>query len=756
MIRRSVALRGLLLFAGATASALPAQDWTDDQLVAQAKAFDTESLPERLQQVGALLAHQGEAMNAMIARIHGDHREYLLKIDRLIGELSNPRWHVREAAERTLIEVGARADAILRQHAEKGDSLEESMRCRRILDAILAKGRTEEIRQTQILRGLVTTAFYLPSDPRMLRALRSALGHTDPTVVDATIRALGAHGSADEADAVFQMIDWKSGTYRQVALMALARMPNPRALELCSGLFRDGKLSRGEACAMLRGLRHRDDAAALLAELQTNADRVVAAGAAVQMPPPTGRRATLRLTLPDAARTPLEGTFADVVGDGRLLGGAIPGLPSALVSFAECDILDFPEHVATPTTDVRVFLIQGSLVTGKLVRVDRDSVQLQSPVFGALTIPRTDVQGIAVDPSLDRLVGASTDHDRVRLLTNEFVEGTIATVADGKVDIEVIGGGHRQLALADVAGLLTVRPRNIEPDATIYTRVDLAGGDRIIGFLVGSTTSHLALSAPMLGAAVVPIEQVLHLEVGVGGGALWGFTLIADYSDNRVVEVDDQGRVVFQLDDVFGAWDAECLDNGNLLITEFSVSRVQEIDRKKHVVWMFDELKNPYDADRLPNGNTLIADTFAGRVIEVSPAKQIVWKYDKDIRPFDCDRLANGNTLIADVLKDRVIEVSPAGEIVWQVTGMNNVHDADRLPNGNTLITLRSKGSVIEVDRDGKTVWELNGLSSPSDADRLPNGHTLVAENTQVREFDRRKNVVWRKEMTWAVEVNRY
>jgi len=87
---------------------------------------------------------------------------------------------------------------------------------------------------------------------------------------------------------------------------------------------------------------------------------------------------------------------------------------------------------------------------------------------------------------------------------------------------------------------------------------------------------------------------------------------------------------------------------------------------------------------------------------------------------------------------------------------MNNVHDADRLPNGNTLITLRSKGQVIEVDREGKVVWELNGLMSPSDADRLPNGNTLVAENNAVREFDRHGNVVWKKEMTWAVEANRY
>ena len=102
------------------------------------------------------------------------------------------------------------------------------------------------------------------------------------------------------------------------------------------------------------------------------------------------------------------------------------------------------------------------------------------------------------------------------------------------------------------------------------------------------------------------------------------------------------------------------------------------------------------------------------------------------------------------------MEEITAGEIVWELKGMNNVHDADRLQNGNTLITLRSKGSVLEVDRDGTVVWELEALNSPSDADRLPNGHTLVSENGVVREFDRRKNVVWRREVNWAVEANRY
>ena len=103
-----------------------------------------------------------------------------------------------------------------------------------------------------------------------------------------------------------------------------------------------------------------------------------------------------------------------------------------------------------------------------------------------------------------------------------------------------------------------------------------------------------------------------------------------------------------------------------------------------------------------------------------------------------------------------MIEVSPEGEIIWELRNLPNTHDADRLPNGNTLVTLRNKGTVMEFDRNGKVVFELNGLSSPSDADRLPNGNTIVAENTRVRDFDRHGNVVWTKDMTWAVEVNRY
>ncbi|MCA8973316.1 MAG: hypothetical protein KDC98_01275 [Planctomycetes bacterium] len=744
------------LFASVAFSPLAAQEWSADKLADEAKGFQSENLATKVLQIGALLQHKADNFSAIVARIHGDHREYLLKIDRLISELTDERWDAREMAERNLIEIGGRAKELIRQHRDEYDYIEQHLRCARILDALTAKGTDQEDREQRLLRGLVQTALYLDPDVRLLRALRSALGHTDPSVVESTIRALGKLGGDDEASPVEQMEDWKGGMHRPTAVAALARMQSAKALASCRALMTSGKLSRTEMFMMLRALHSRDDDGArqLLGELAAQPDPLLAAGAKAHTAK-TPKTTMAKLQLSDMDRTQVEAGLGGFFGESLLVRDGFDGMPETELAFSDIDVIDFP-HAPAPRDGSRVFLNQGSLAIGQIVSIDPEAVKLASPLFGQLTLPRKEIQGLALDPALDRLVGASIDHDRIRLRTDEFVEGHIVAADATEVTLQDLEQKEQKVAVADIAGILFQRPSTIEPDNTIYTRIELVTGERLIAFVAAASGSEIAAIVPLLGSAVIPLDQVLHLELGVGGGTLWGFTLVADYSDNRIIEIDDQGRIVFVLEDVFGAWDAECLDNGNLLITEFSVSRVQEMNRKGEAVWVYDDLKNPYDADRLPNGNTLIADTFGGRVIEVDKAGEIVWEYKKDIRPFDCDRLVNGNTLIADVIQDRVIEVNAEGEVVWEVKNLPNVHDADRLPNGNTLVSLRNKGSVLELDRDGNIVWQLTGLSSPSDADRLPNGHTLVAENTQVREFDRNGHEVWQKATSWAVEVNRY
>jgi hypothetical protein len=753
MQRAAASLLALLCCAPAGA-----QQWTQEELDTRVAGFLEPGVLQHWAQIGALLRSEPEARGAIEDRIHGDHREYLLLIERLIGQLTDERWPEREHAERRLIEIGGKAQALIEQHRDKGELLEERIRCARILRELQQQGTEKYEQAMAVLRGLLATAVYMQDGERLRKALVSALGHTDPQIVEGAIRALGHHGGDDEAAAIQARLPDAAPPQRAAILDSLARMSGGKAVALCDALLREGGLTFNEKLRMVRALRANPLAQDLLAGVRAAAsdgDGALAAVAALTVPPAGAepRPATLVLTSGERVE---DKPFLGLEGNEILIGAPVDGLVRARVPVADCDSLRFAEPAARPAAACRVFLTQGSMVTGSELRITASDVALTSAVFGTVTIPRASVQGIALDPALDRLIGASAANDRARRKDGSFVDGAIVGLAETGV---VLAGaaGEQTVPLAELAGLLFKRPlQTVSADDTVYTRVDLAQGDRIYGHMAALDAGHLGIVAPLLGNAVIPVADLVRIDFGIHGGALWGFTLIADYSDNRVVEVDDQGKELFVMEEVFGAWDAECLDNGNLLITEFSVSRVQEVTRDGKPVWSYDDLRNPYDADRLPNGNTLIADTFRDRVIEVDAAGKIVWSFAKNIRPFDVDRLPNGNTLIADALNDRVIEIDAAGEIVWSVESMPSVHDADRLPSGNTLITVRSLNKVIEVDRAGRQLWLLKGLNSPSDADRLPNGHTLVAEHGMVREFDRGGNVVWKKDMQWAVEVNRY
>ena len=62
----------------------------------------------------------------------------------------------------------------------------------------------------------------------------------------------------------------------------------------------------------------------------------------------------------------------------------------------------------------------------------------------------------------------------------------------------------------------------------------------------------------------------------------------------------DQGKEVFRLDEVFGAWDAELTPDGNILLTEFSVSQARDVGR----TWddALDSLVHRYGSCRVFDG----------------------------------------------------------------------------------------------------------------------------------------------------------
>jgi hypothetical protein len=221
-----------------------------------------------------------------------------------------------------------------------------------------------------------------------------------------------------------------------------------------------------------------------------------------------------------------------------------------------------------------------------------------------------------------------------------------------------------------------------------------------------------------------------------------GHTLIADTTNDRVIEVDSSGKTVFSSESWGGGSgrlsdgsrlcypnDAHPLPDGTILITDRNNDRCVQVDRDGRVVWSYSgTLKHPHNCDLLPNGNVLIANSDGNGIVEIDRAGQIVWGFEDPDNPLswprDADRLENGNTLITDSKNHRVLEITPLGAVAWEykVPYFANFYDSDRLSNGNTLISDQQHHQVLEVNKDCQIIWLFNNyvpLVRPND--RLEN-----------------------------------
>ena len=101
----------------------------------------------------------------------------------------------------------------------------------------------------------------------------------------------------------------------------------------------------------------------------------------------------------------------------------------------------------------------------------------------------------------------------------------------------------------------------------------------------------------------------------------------------RFVLLNDKGRELrgFNVDLRYSGGRIEVLPNGNLLLPEAGNNRVVEMDKSGDVVWQVNA-EQPIAAVRLPNGHTLITSMSDHRAVEVDGNGKEVWQYRQDTR----------------------------------------------------------------------------------------------------------------------------
>ncbi len=260
-----------------------------------------------------------------------------------------------------------------------------------------------------------------------------------------------------------------------------------------------------------------------------------------------------------------------------------------------------------------------------------------------------------------------------------------------------------------------------------------------------------------------------------------GDILISDQFNNRVIEIDPAGHIVWQFgkgpNDLSAASPIgvnDALRVGPLTLisgtgapagTEpgcpagCADNRVFLTTRDGHIVWQYgtfgvtgsgwNQLNTPVQATVTPRGTVLIADQGNQRIIEVDARKNILWQYGQTgvagagpnqlNNPNSVEQLDEGLYLIADESNNRAIVVNRAHAILATFTAggtLNGVAFASRLPGGNILITDSNNNRVVEVTAHDQVVWaySTNGQPGsnpnplPTRAIRTRTGETVISD----------------------------
>lgn len=276
-----------------------------------------------------------------------------------------------------------------------------------------------------------------------------------------------------------------------------------------------------------------------------------------------------------------------------------------------------------------------------------------------------------------------------------------------------------------------------------------------------------------------------------------GDILIADQFNNRVIEIDGSGNIVWKFglgptdvsaSSIVGTNDAQRVGSLTLMAgtgvpagmeplcpSGCADNRVILVNKNGKIVWQYgqfgvtgsgrNQLNTPVQATWTPNKTVFITDQVNERVIEVNLQKKILWQYgttgvsgsgpDQLNNPNAAELLDNGHILISDENNNRAIEVDRAKNIVATFTAggtTSGVAFASRLPDGDTLITDSNNERIVEVDASDNVVSQYftntqvgsNTNPLPTRAIRTKTGNTVISDqfNDRVIVLDSNNNLI--------------
>jgi hypothetical protein len=250
---------------------------------------------------------------------------------------------------------------------------------------------------------------------------------------------------------------------------------------------------------------------------------------------------------------------------------------------------------------------------------------------------------------------------------------------------------------------------------------------------LASLTAVFSIAVLACGAA--PAAAQYKVIASVPGKMTGGTTAFIDAPGKRVIEIDSNGKVVWQCS-LAGAQfksaelqrgaDLEWIKTDDTFLVAVPFSGVFRIDRKCNVVWRYASAKISHDADLLPNGNVLHTWAWDSpgdyQAVEVDPSGKVVWRWQAR------DHVDKAWAAQGKGAPDTPKRGPGSGQGGGRGEGFTHANAVVRLPNGDTLVSLRNFHRVVRVAPDGSVRRSWGPINYVHESSLLPDGSLLAAQ----------------------------
>jgi outer membrane protein assembly factor BamB len=247
---------------------------------------------------------------------------------------------------------------------------------------------------------------------------------------------------------------------------------------------------------------------------------------------------------------------------------------------------------------------------------------------------------------------------------------------------------------------------------------------------------------------------------GAGSPYFGDTLLIADRGNNRLLALDDTGRVIWTYpqsaaqapaggfyfpDDAFFARHGTVIisnqeDNHTIVMIAYPSGRViWSYGHPRSSGYAAGYLNTPDDAYLLPDGQVTVADNGNCRILVISMAKKVTGQIGSGTcahgpgelgSPNGDTPLANGNLLVSEIFGSYVDEFTPGGHLVWSAKlDVGYPSDPQQLgPDLYLIADYSHPGAIVEFNRAGQTLYRYAPTSGPGElyqpslVEMLPSG----------------------------------